>query len=403
MQINQSQRRRKGTVGVMASRGMLRLHLPRELYSGKNTFLYIGLADTLENRAIAECKAKQIEFDILAGIFDPNDLSKYKPVQPHKHSNLVQAKFGTTTGLTLQDLWDKYLNYKQDTLKPKSLHYLQTTLGRHIAKCPSDILQALEVREVLLGTTTGDMTKRVLTHLNAAVNWGIKHRLITLPVSPYKDMANDLPKYNWQNDPAPNGFVTEEKLLVLQAFESHKNKPGHCYHTYYPLVRFWFLTGCRPSEAIGLTWGNISPDCSYVLFNGSIQFIEGKAVESKGSKNNKHRKFPCNNELKEFLVSIKPQQFDSKELVFSSPTGEAINYSNFSQRAWHKIVVPITDKTREPGYKPTTPYSCRDTFISEQLAQGIPSAVIARWCDTSESIINSHYLDNRILEHLRPL
>ena len=402
MQINQSQRRRKGTVGVMASRGMLRLHLPRELYSGKNTFLYIGLADTLENRAIAECKAKQIELDILTGIFDPNDLSKYKPVQPHKHSNLVQAKFGTTA-LTLQQLWDKYLNYKQSALKPKSLHYLQTTLGRHIAKCPSDILQALEVREVLLGTTTGDMTKRILTHLNAAVNWGIKHRLIILPVSPYKDMANDLPKYNWQNDPAPNGFVTEEKTLVLQAFESHKNKSGHCYSIYYPLVKFWLLTGCRPSEAIGLIWGNVSPDCSYVLFSSSIQFIEGKAVESKGSKNNKQRKFPCNDELKEFLVSVKVRQFDSKELVFPSPTGEAINYSNFAQRAWQKLVVPITDRTREPGYKPTTPYYCRDTFISEQLAQGIPSAVIARWCDTSEGIINSHYLDGKILEHLRPL
>ncbi len=266
MQINQSQRRRKGTVGVMASRGMLRLHLPRELYSGKNTFLYIGLADTLENRAIAECKAKQIELDILAGMFDPNDLSKYKPVKPQKHSNLVQTKFGTA-GLMLQELWDKYLNYKRDTLKPKSLHYLQTTLGRHVAKFPSDVLQALEVCEVLLGATTGDMTKRILTHLNAAVNWGIKHRLIILPVSPYKDMANDLPKYNWQNDPTPNAFITDEKLLVLQAFESHKNKPGHCYNTYYPLVKFWFLTGCRPSEAIGLTWGNISLDCSCVLFN----------------------------------------------------------------------------------------------------------------------------------------
>lgn len=386
----------------MVSRGMLRLHLPRELYGGKNKFLCMGLADTLENRAIAECKARQIELDILTGIFDPEDLSKYKPVQPPKHSNLVKVEFGAT-GLTLQELWDKYLRYKQGTLKPKSLHYLQTTLGRHIAKCPSDILQALEVREILLGTTTGDMTKRILTHLNAAVNWGIKHGLVVLPVSPYKDMANDLPKYNWQNDPTPNAFVAEEKLLVLQAFESHKNKPGRCYNTYYPLVKFWFLTGCRPSEAIGLTWGNVSPDCSCVLFNSSIQFIEGKAVESKGSKNNKRRKFPCNQELKDFLESIKLQQFDSQKLVFSSPTGEAINYSNFSQRAWHKIVLPITDKTREPGYKPTTPYSCRDTFISEQLAKGIPSAVIARWCDTSESIINSHYLDSKVLEHLRPL
>jgi hypothetical protein len=69
------------------------------------------------------------------------------------------------------------------------------------------------------------------------------------------------------------------------------------------------------------------------------------------------------------------------------------------------LVDPITEKTRasEGHRKTTTPYSCRDTFISEQVGKGVPSAVVAKWCDTSEKVINAVYLDGKILEHLRPL
>jgi len=81
-------------------------------------------------------------------------------------------------------------------------------------------------------------------------------------------------------------------------------------------------------------------------------------------------------------------------LVFPAPRGSPLNYRNFSRRAWSKLVDPI---------KPdTTPYSCRDTFITRQLLQGVPSTVIAKWCDTSTQMIDKDYADRLKLSQLRP-
>ncbi|NEN92556.1 MAG: hypothetical protein F6K48_28130 [Okeania sp. SIO3H1] len=60
-----------------------------------------------------------------------------------------------------------------------------------------------------------------------------------------------------------------------------------------------------------------------------------------------------------------------------------INYNNFRRRAWKECVAKII-----PG---VTPYNCRDTFISRQLAANIPPAYIAKWCDTSISMIEKFY------------
>jgi hypothetical protein len=67
----------------------------------------------------------------------------------------------------------------------------------------------------------------------------------------------------------------------------------------------------------GLRWGDIAPDFSHIVFNGSIQHPSGKETRVDGSKNNKRRKFPCNQELVRLLKSIKPQNLTDKDrLVF---------------------------------------------------------------------------------------
>lgn len=51
------------------------------------------------------------------------------------------------------------------------------------------------------------------------------------------------------------------------------------------------------------------------------------------------------------------------------------------------------------------PYSCRDTFtfITLQLLKGVPTGVIANWCDTSVQMIERHYLDKLKVSQLRPV
>jgi integrase len=127
------------------------------------------------------------------------------------------------------------------------------------------------------------------------------------------------------------------------------------YRHYAPIVEFWFFTGCRPSEAISLTWGNVSDDCSVVIFNGSIQTLRGVQVRSELSKNNKVRSLAVSLRVQELLKSRRPLDADPLSLVFPSLKGKAINYPNFLTKVWGKIVDPIKPNT--------TPYNCRDTFF----------------------------------------
>lgn len=164
------------------------------------------------------------------------------------------------------------------------------------------------------------------------------------------------------------------------------------------MVEFLFFTGCRPSEAIGLTWDKISNDCSQITFDCSIQTLSsGKKIKSQGSKNNKARTIAASTRIQNLILLIKPESIEAESLVFHSPDSKLmpINYRNFSRRAWHSVVDAI---------KPdTTPYNCRDTFITLQLLKGVPSAVIAKWCDTSTQMIDHSYADKLKLSQIKPM
>ena len=355
-----------GSVVVATREGRLRLQLPRHLYGGEQKYLSLGMPDTPENWDLALAKARLIESDIKFERFDPT-LKKYKS---QTHLTVIET-VKPKPELTLTQLFSRYLEFKKPTLKATTFNYLVTGIQSYIDRCPHQPLSedgALQVCAWLLEDTTNSMTKRILTHLNAAVKWGIKFKIIgAMAVSPFEGMATELPKHNWESDPELNAFTAQEKELVLEAFRSHRGtwngrgKTGQKLCFYYPMVQFWLLTGCRPSEAVGLRWRDIATDFSHIVFNGSIQHPGGKETRVDGSKNNKRRKFLCNQELIQLLKSIKPQNLTDKDrLVFPSPIkGGAINYNNFTKQVWHKLVDPITQNSRQhqQDCKTTTPYT----------------------------------------------
>jgi integrase len=190
----------------------------------------------------------------------------------------------------------------------------------------------------------------------------------------FDGMAQELPKYRYQVDPKPNAFTEEERDQVIEAFKNDARK-GMNYRRYAPFVEFLFCVGCRPSEAIGLRWKHISDDFGTIHFEESLVQIGNRRVRSEGSKNNTTRTIAISHRVQELLKGIAPEVMDPGALVFTGKGGDSISYRNFSRRAWTQITTPI---------KPdTTPYSCRDTFITTQLIKGVPSSVIAKWCDTS--------------------
>lgn len=393
-----SHKAQKGEVGIQARNGRLQLNLPRPWFDGVQKRFLLGLPDTDENRKLAAKKAREIELDYLSGNFDPT-LDKYRDKERGK-ANLTVLQ-NLTKHESLSDLWTQYYEYKRVSLKETTqIHY--ESLGRHIEAVGNiDSLDAIEVRKRLQERTTNHQVKRCLIEINAAIKWAIKHRLITgVSVSPYEGMVSELPKYNYQDNPKPNAFSFEEMETVIEAFRNHKGNwngkgfTGFKYSYYAPFVEFLFLTGCRTSEAVGLKWRNINSDCSEIFFNGSLLYKGNKWIETKGSKNNKSRTFPCSNRLTNLLQSIKPENVDPESLVFPAVKGGAINRDNFSKTAWTKIVDPI---------KPdTTPYSCRDTFITHQLMKNVQATIIAKWTDTSVHLIETVYMDVIKLLNIRP-
>jgi integrase len=388
--MNKIQKTPKGSVSISVNQGRLRLGLPRQLYEGNRKYLVLGLADTPENRQIAEQKAHQIEQDIRTGCFDET-LAKYKP---QRHLSIVKPEEPYTV-LTISELWDRYIDYKRQTLKPRTLDKL-SVLEKHIKRCPYQSLdEGIKIRISLLQQTTNSQAKDVLMYLSAACKWGMKHGLVAF--NPFAGMYKELPKHKWQEDSQPNAFSEAEKAKIIQAFKNHKPAKGIGYSHYAPFVEFLFLTGCRPSEAIGLQWKHITSDCSRIYFESAlVQVGNGERVRVNSSKNNKKRVFNCNQRLQQLLLEIKPENPEPESLIFLSPEGLSIHYRNFSRRAWDKIVDPIAGRK-------TTPYSCRDTFISEQIAKGVPTAVVAKWCDNSVEMIEKKYLDANFLEQLKPL
>lgn len=372
-----------GRINIERYKDSIRL---RWQLDGKRYSLTIG-KDSKDTIKAARAKAGEIDADITFERFD-HTLASYG--KKYSSSTLEVVSNSSDTTLTLQQLWQQFLEDKLNSnLKPKTkaeYEYLNKLIERLDKKLSFD---PIEVKKALLSKNNSqDVTARVLIALSSCCNWGIKNNRISN--NPFSNVIDGLSCGKRKAGKQANAFTPDEIEKIIKAFQK-----SYDYGCYAPLVIFLFKTGCRPSEAIGLQWRHVSEDCSKIMFRGSVQTINGATIWSPGSKNNRTRDLNISLGLSQMLRSLRDEAPDDDEPVFPSPTGKFINYNNFSRRAWKTIVDPIKPET--------TPYNCRDSFISEQLLKGVPSAVISKWCDTSARIIETTYADQLRLSTMRPI
>jgi integrase len=388
---NSSVKNAKGSVSIETFQGRLRLRLPRQLFDGKQKYLTLGLPDTVVNRRLAEAKVMLLESDIKLERFDLT-LARYGGKQaPIVLPLEADDSEPAVSSLSLLELWTQYFGDKKPSLKTKTIEKYDhlTRLFEKVGDVP--LGDALAIKQKLVLVTTQSRTKDALMYLSSACKWGMQHGLVTY--NPFVGMSSAMPKHRYMVDPQPNAFTEEERDQIIQNFQTDQRK-GMSYRCYAPFVEFLFLSGCRPSEAVGLCWKHIDPDFKWVSFDSSLVQVGNQRVREVGSKNNRTRKVSVSKRLQTLLAQIKPQAVTPDSLVFPSADGDSINYRNFARRAWKAIVDPI---------KPdTTPYCCRDTFITIQLLKGVSSAVIAQWCDTSTHMIDRNYADKLKLTQLQP-
>lgn len=359
----------KGSVGIEAFQGRLRLRLPRQLYEGKQKYLTLGVADTPENRKLAEAKAKQIELDILAGYFDTS-LEKYKP---QTDSSSVTSSKSSQSELPLNVLWERYTEYKAKTLSVTTINKDFKKTRNHIADLPTQKLtDAVLIRDALLSKLTPNATKRVLTQLKACCDWSMDSGLISN--NPFNNMAQKVKSVVKDETDSINPFDRTEQEKIIAAFAKHRY-----YNHYTNYVKFLFMTGCRTSEAVGLTWEHIDERLTKITFREAV--VEGKR---KDTKTHKVRRFPINKSLRELLLSIKPEDCKLDSPVFRSPKGGLIDAHNFLNRAWKTVLSELKIQYRSQ-------YNTRHTFITNCLEAGVSVVQVAKWVGNSPEIIMKHY------------
>lgn len=373
----------KGSVQVKVSNGRLQLTFS---YNGKRHYVSLGLPNNKVNRKAAEAKAKLIESDIAYDRFDPT-LAKYKPQLAL--STVIQITPIVTPKISFANLWEKYTQYKTPQVAASTLARDYGKIAKRLQAMPKTVEDAVGARDWLLTEYSSEVARRTLIQLNACFNWAVKSGLTS--ENPFSGMAGDIKKT--VRDTSREPFSCEERDVIITAFENntYSSKFASTPHSYYaPYVKFLFMTGCRPEEAVALQWKHISIDCLRIQFKEAIPSDTGIRGETKTGKT---RNFPCNPRLQAFLQSIKPEKPSANDLVFPSPRGQVIDSHNFLNRFWKPVVESLVKAGKVENYLPQ--YNIRHTFITLALENGLDAKDVARLVGNSPEIIYRHYAGNK--------
>jgi integrase len=363
----------KNSIKVVARGQMLSLVLPR-IYCGNPKKLALGISDNPENRKFAEFKAKQIEVDFVGGHFDAT-LQKYRQPLP-VFKNVA----------TLPEIYESYINSRKKLVSPSTWKGTYLNCLNHLIACPYKRPEEVsKIKDWVIANRSLDAARRILMQANAACEWTLERGMISS--NPFRGKTKIKGKKSSKSKINP--FSLSEKTAILEAFaESNK------FSYLLSIVKFFFLTGCRTSEAIALQWKHIKLDCSEVEFEEAIVTAQGGAVRKKGTKQGDRRTFPCNAQLRELLASLRDGSTTGEQAVFIRLDGSAIAHCDL-RTAWYGkdknlgIVKQLAIDGEIEGYRPQ--YNTRHTFISQCLEVGVPPTQIAEWVGNSAEIIFRNY------------
>lgn len=201
-------------------------------------------------------------------------------------------------------------------------------------------------------------------------------------------------------------FTKIERDIIIKAFyESESATKRHLA----PLIEFYFLTGCRTSEALALNWGDIDFRRNLIRFRISLGASTRRV---KSTKTGEIRLFYFKNDsrLRELLLEIKTNNTGS--LIFPGKNGKYLHISAISD-SWlgkksSKILADGTKKTYHTlgvvtqligsgaisGY--LSPYHTRHTYITLTAHANADNnnalLHIATSCGNSVDVILRHYL-----------
>lgn len=407
-----------GIVVVGVDKGCLRLQFPsavsKKIWNVRQKYKALGLSDTPENRAMAQQLAAKAQMDILSDNLDLT-LERYNPFALERILKQVKPK--------VPGLLELYTEFIETTVKPRvdqvTYRKYEVDCLRLIKLCSSaDIVaESTKIFDTVKVATTPEQARKLLDVLHNLLEWCKRRESVERNTyNPYRAYKKDIaeiskkrkPKHIIQQglveDEDYRGYSPEEAEYIIEAFLSR----GYTPKLYYSLVSFLFLTGCRPSEAIGLQWGDINKDCDVINFC-HVYCLRTK--EEKGLKTRRfgktQRKFPCGKRLQTLLKEMQKNQGNPhpESKVFLTRKGSPVRWNTFYSR-WtgvhdnrcdSKGVIEVLAREGKLQYY-LKPYATRHSFITWQLASGMTPANVAKLVGNSPEMIYKYYVsaDNNI-------
>ncbi|AFZ60811.1 tyrosine-type recombinase/integrase [Anabaena cylindrica FACHB-243] len=326
-----------------------------------------------------------IEYDYFRGCFDPT-LVKYGLAKSTDPKLTEVRSLPKTSEPNLLELWESYKALKPDA--PNSTKSIWKIIDRWLNECPSDCL-VLANADRLLKWLRSKYSDGSLASgfrlLKAAVNLAVKLGKVSgNPYIPIYELLDTKKKKQIK------AFSKAEIKIIIQSFKDSRFDSSYSAYpsSYYaPLVEFRFLTGCRPSEVIALTWDDIKDNGSKVQIIFSKRYSYGQILE--GTKNGvAARIFPCNKQLSDFIRSL-PKISNANNLVFPGFCGGYITSGNFSN-IWRKYITKLVNLGLVKDYMPW--YDERHTFTTHIARSGHDLKTISSVVGNSTRTLIDNYL-----------
>lgn len=364
---SKQQRAANGSVTVEIRGKALGLRLP-ERHFGTQRYFALLLPNSPECRAIAELKAKELELELALGKFDGN-LEKFRP--PVAPTLPAQPKIS----LGMAELWQEYASAKRSQISPSTWKSNYMVISSHSQRCPiQELSRAVDIGDWAIANLTSDSAERFLMQVNAACKWAARRGKIAS--NPFEGYREDLVKSK-KTKQAPKVFYEHERLAIIQAFEELKPE-------LLPLIKFYFLTGCRTGEALALRWIDVSPDGCKLSFSKNLVIGAGGEILKEQGKTGV-RDFPCNQQLQALLNELGDRKLDDRIFPFS----HQILRNAWAGKKREGIIYSLERKGKIREYLPQ--YHTRHTFITTCLTQGIAIQELAHWVGNSPEIILKRY------------
>jgi len=355
----------------------------RLYWRGRESQESSGAKATVKNLAICQRQADRIDALVRHGRYTDEDYRRDFPFGSRRDlfgmAEWHAKKPRQATDATVAEYFPAWLEGCRVTKRPTRIHDYETQFRLYV----EPYVGHLRLREIALDDLKA-WQKALIVDRGLAVNTAYNAMCGTFRAL-FNDARRSFKKTLDIGDPFDGlewpakrqelrlPIAPEDEQTILEHF---RRKNAH----YYPFVAFLLGTGCRPSEATGLTWQHVDLRTGRVTIAQSR--VQGHLMPTKTQAS--FRTITLSPHLVELLRERQPLVVKPDAPVFLNNRGKPIEQAAFSDFLWQRAL-------RVAGVRHYPLYSTRHTYISRAISAGANPKHVAEYVGTSLAKIDKHY------------